>query len=432
MKKKTVWILIVLVVIVVGGILVKKAVSKSDAVTYEYATVARGNIVNTISASGTLSPVTTVDVGTQVSGTIDSVYVDFNDNVRQGQVLAVLDTVLLKTNVIDAEANLERADAALSQAKADFDRADQLYAKKLISDADYITAQVNIKTQEAAVKSAQADVTRAHRNLQYAVIKSPINGTVISKNVESGQTVASSFSTPTLFKIAEDLSHMQILADVDEGDIGQIKNGQAVTFQVQAYPDKQFTGTVNQLRLEPTTVQNVVTYTVVVDAVNPDNLLLPGMTATIDFIVDQKTDVLLIPNKALRFQPTEEQLVAYRERRQKELANMPDSVKAAFRGGSARNGAGSGGNGGGQQAGMMVGGGGAGSGQNHASDFGRVWYLDDNNQLAMAPFKIGATDGTNTEVVSSRVLNDGMKIIVGTQSSATQTAERPMGFRMFR
>ena len=225
---------------------------------------------------------------------------------------------------------------------------------------------------------------------------------------------------------------MQILADVDEGDIGQIKNGQAVTFQVQAYPDKQFTGTVNQLRLEPTTVQNVVTYTVVVDAVNPDNLLLPGMTATIDFIVDQKTDVLLIPNKALRFQPTEEQLVAYRERRQKELANMPDSVKAAFRGGSARNGAGSGGNGGGQQAGMMVGGGGAGSGQNHASDFGRVWYLDDNNQLAMAPFKIGATDGTNTEVVSSRVLNDGMKIIVGTQSSATQTAERPMGFRMFR
>ncbi len=432
MKKKTVWLIIIVVVVVVGGILVKKAVSKSDAVTYEYAKIERGNVVNTISASGTLSPVTTVDVGTQVSGTIDSVYVDYNDNVKQGQVLAVLDTVLLKTSVIDAEANLERAQASLSQAQADYDRAKKLYDQKLISDADYITAQVNIKTQEAAVKSAEADITRANRNLQYAVIKSPINGTVISKAVESGQTVASSFSTPTLFKIAEDLSHMQILADVDEGDVGQIKEGQQVTFEVQAYPDKKFTGVVKQLRLEPTTVQNVVTYTVVIDAENPDNLLLPGMTATVDFIVDARDDVVLVPNKALRFQPSEQEIAAYRERRQKEYASMPDSMKASGHGGQGRNGGGNGGAGMGG-GGMMSGGGGVGGGS-HSQDFGHVWYMDANNQLAMAPLKIGATDGTNTEVLGSRVVKEGMEVIVGTNSTGQQAnaQNRPMGFRMFR
>ncbi len=410
--------------------MVRNAMSKSDTVTYDFAKIERGNVLNTISASGTLSPVTTVDIGTQVSGTIDSVYVDYNDNVKQGQVLAVLDTVLLKTNVIDAEANLERANAALSQAEADFDRAKKLYDKKLISDADYITAQVNIKTQEAAVKSAQADVTRAHRNLQYAVIRSPIKGTVISKNVESGQTVAASFSTPTLFKIAQDLSHMQILADVDEGDIGQIKDGQEVTFEVQAYPDKQFSGTVNQLRLEPTTLQNVVTYTVVIDAANPDNLLLPGMTATVDFIVDKLTDVTLVPNKALRFQPSEEEMAAFRERRQKELADMPDSVKARFRGGQGRSGGG--GMGGGMAGGGMMAGGGGGA--NRSQNFGHVWYLDSDNQLAMAPLRLGATDGTNTQVVSSRTLKDGMEVIVGTGSSgqSSDSQHRPMGFRLFR
>lgn len=418
MKRKMIWYGLALIVVVVGGYAIINGRSSSQDLKYDFATISRGDLESTISATGTLSPLTTVDVGTQVSGTIDSVYVDFNDNVKQGQVLAVLDTVLLKTTVLDADANLQRAKAQLEQAQSDYERNLKLFNEKLISDADFLTAKVAVKSQEASVKSAEAALERAQRNLQYAVIRSPIKGTVISKGVETGQTVAASFSTPTLFTIAQDLRHMQILADVDESDIGLIKEGQLVRFEVQTYPNKQFTGVVRQLRLQPTTISNVVTYTVVVDAENEDNLLLPGMTATVDFVTDQKTNVLLVPNKALRFSPSEDQLQAVFERRQKEMENLPDSVKAQMQ---AR-----------RQSRMASGAGGNGGHFTPPADMGRLWYVDSSGQLSMIPVRTGSTDGINTEV-NGRNLTEGMQVIASLSTGETKTngtMRRPM-FRPF-
>ena len=418
MKRKMIWYGLALIVVIVGGYAIINGRSSSQVLKYDFATISRGDLESTISATGALSPLTTVDVGTQVSGTIDSVYVDFNDNVKQGQVLAVLDTVLLKTTVLDADANLQRAKAQLEQAQSDYERNLKLFNEKLISDADFLTAKVAVKSQEASVKSAEAALERAQRNLQYAVIRSPIKGTVISKGVETGQTVAASFSTPTLFTIAQDLRRMQILADVDESDIGLIKEGQLVRFEVQTYPNKKFTGVVRQLRLQPTTISNVVTYTVVVDAENEDNLLLPGMTATVDFITDQKTNVLLVPNKALRFTPSEDQLKAVFERRQKEMENLPDSVKAQMQ---AR-----------RQSRMAAGSGGNGGNFTPPADMSRLWYLDSTGQLAMMPVRTGSTDGVNTEV-NGRNLTEGMQVIASLSTGETKTSEtmrRPM-FRPF-
>lgn len=408
-----------LILIVIAAYLIFHKSFASTSSGYEFATVTRGDIENTVSATGTLAPITSVDIGTQVSGTIDSVYVDFNDHVKEGQVLAVLDTTLLRSSVLDAEANLERVQAQLLQAQVEFNRYQKLYDSNLVSDAEFLPYQVAYKSQQASLKSAQVALDRANRNLQYAVIRCPINGVVINKNVEAGQTVAASLSTPTLFSIAEDLSNMEILADVDESDIGQIKMGQAVQFEVAAYMNKEFTGTVSQVRLQPRTVSNVVTYTVVVQAKNEDGLLLPGMTATITFTTEKHTDVLLIPSKAMRFQPSEKEMTAARERRQKQMGNTPDSAHAMGRGPSStrqgmppdslrRNG---------------------GSPRNMTM----VWYLDSLGLLSAAPVRTGMTDKTNTEVVSSRVLTEGMKIIVGViDPSATKTAAPPPmgGFRM--
>jgi HlyD family secretion protein len=254
---------------------------------------------------------------------------------------------------------------------------------------------------------------RARRNLQYAVIRSPISGVVINKNVEAGQTVASSLSTPTLFSIAEDLSSMEILADVDESDIGQIKMGQAVLFEVAAYMNKEFTGVVSQLRLQPRTVSNVVTYTVVVQAKNEEGLLLPGMTATVTFTTEKHAGVLLIPSKAMRFQPSEKEAAAFQERRQKQMGDIPDSARGMGRGPSGmRQGMGgdSQGHGGGSQRSMTM-----------------VWYLDSLGQLSAAPIRTGMTDKTNTEVVSSRALTEGMKIIVGVIDPSATKAAAPAG-----
>jgi HlyD family secretion protein len=401
-----------------GGLLILVAVAaylvfhKSFAATssgYEFATVSRGDIENTVSATGTLAPITSVDIGTQVSGTIDSVYVDYNDRVKEGQVLAVLDTTLLRASVLDAEASLERVQAQLLQAQVEYDRSKRLFDSSLVSDAEFLPYQVALKMQQASLKSAQVGLDRAHRNLQYAVIRSPISGVVINKNVEGGQTVAASLSTPTLFSIAEDLSSMEILADVDESDIGQIKMGQAVLFEVAAYMNKEFTGVVSQLRLQPRTVSNVVTYTVVVQAKNEEGLLLPGMTATITFTTEKHAGVLLIPSKAMRFQPSEKEVAAFRERRQKQMGNVPDSARAVGRGPSS------------MRQGMAT----DSQGRNGGSprSMTTVWYLDSLGQLSAAPIRTGMTDKTNTEVVGSRFLTEGMKIIVGvTELSSTKTA----------
>ena len=435
---KRLWItLAIVVVVVVGGYFLIKQWSGDGEVTYQTSEVTRGDIENTVSATGTLSPLTEVEVGTQVSGTIDTVFVDYNDHVKAGQVLAVLDTTTLQMTVLDAEATLERAEAALEQAQSDLDRNKALFGRKMISEAELLPYQVAWKSQKATVKSAQAALTRAQINLGYAVIKSPIDGIVIERSVEAGQTVAASLSTPTLFVIAEDLSRMEILAQVDESDIGSIKEGQEVRFEVATYDDHEFSGTLKQIRLQPETVSNVVTYTAVVEAINDSGLLLPGMTASLDFVTSQRSNVLLIPNKALRFSPSQEVMQEIFEKRRAERAGgaggfpgRPEGMPAGSgQGGvmAAPLGDSTGGPMGAPPAqGMMPG---AGSSD---SERGMVWCLDSTGRLTPAPVRLGLSDGINTEVVASPVLTEGSQVITGTGSSTATTTEtsdrRRMGF----
>jgi HlyD family secretion protein len=412
-KVRTIIYIVTIILILLGAYFLVFGLPTSSPVRYEFATVTFGDVENTVSATGTVTPVTTVEVGTQISGTIDTVFVDYNDAVKAGQVLAVLDTTLLKSAVLDADANLSRSEAQLQQAQSDYDRNKSLFDRTMISEADFLPFRVGLKVQEANVKSAQATLARAKRNIDLAVIQSPITGIVIGKNVESGQTVAASLSTPTLFIIAEDLSRMEILTDVDESDIGLIKTDQNVRFEVATYPDKEFAGSVKQVRLQPKTVSNVVTYTVVVEARNDEGFLLPGMTATVDFITEQRTHVLLVPNKALRFQPTAEQLAKLQKSSQPKVqpGGEPQGASPDTSVGSAM---------GGQQAW-------AAGGHGRPKDAAVAWYLDSLGQLASAPFRAGLSDGSNTEVVRSRVLVDGLKVIVGTidESSKQAPATRP-------
>ncbi len=258
---------------------------------------------NTVSSTGTLAAVETVEVGTQVSGTISRLLIDYNDQVQKGEVLAVLDQSLFQAAVKEAEAGVLKAGAELARAEDEFRRNQPLFEKGYLSEQEFLPIRIDVDTAKASLLSAEATLQRAQINLDYTVIRSPIEGTVIQRSVDAGQTVAASLSTPTLFLIAEDLSRMQIEADVDETDIGRIRRGQPVRFEVQSYPELTFAGVVQQIRLQPETISNVVTYTVIVEAPNDQALLLPGMTATVDFIVEQVENTLLVPNAALRFQP---------------------------------------------------------------------------------------------------------------------------------
>src|SRR5919199_3610606 len=282
----------------------------SDVPAYRYATVERGNLQSTVAATGTLSAVTTVQVGTQVSGQISAIYVNFNDRVRKGQLLARIDPTLARQAVEDAQAGLERVQAQLVQAQQEYDREKQLYDTKVITATEFNTAQANYAVAKANVKSAQVALDKARQNLSYTSIYAPIDGVVIERDVDVGQTVAASLQTPQLFLLANDLSRMQILASVDESDIGLIHEGGMARFTVQAYPNETFTGTVRQVRLQSTTKENVVSYTVVVEVENPNGKLLPGMTATVSFLTGSATNVLTVPNAALRFRPTAEMLAA--------------------------------------------------------------------------------------------------------------------------
>jgi HlyD family secretion protein len=402
MKKKIAIVVAAVVVLFIVARVIYGMIAGDGKTVYQFGEITKGDLESTISSNGTLSPLTTVEVGTQVSGTIARLYVDFNDYVKKGELLAVLDTVLLKAAVLDAEANLDKSEALLGEAQANYERNQPLFEQNLISEAEFVPYQTNLKTQKANLMAANASMLRAQLNLKYALIRSPISGTVIGRSVEEGQTVAASFSTPTLFVIAEDLSRMEILAEVDEADIGQIKQGQSARFDVQAYADKIFTAEVKQIRLKPTTVSNVVTYTVVLEAANSENLLLPGMTATVDFIVAEKHEVLLVPNTALRFTPPEEELTRFRERRRKEFESMPDSLKERGRGFMQNR---MGGQGGPPGNGKMP------------SDLKQIWYLDQNGKLSMEMVKVGTTNGTLTEIVRGRNVTEGMKVITGAETT---------------
>jgi HlyD family secretion protein len=381
MKKLLIAGILILAIIVSAFILLRGNGSKPQFGTEK---VSRGDIVMTVTSTGTVNPVTTVLVGTQVSGTIKEIYVDFNSAVRKGQLIARIDTSLFdaqvnqaRANVFSARANLEKAEATLVDAKRTMDRNKELFSKNLVARSDLDTAETNHETARASVSAAKAQVAQteaalrvAETNLHYTKIVSPVDGIVVSRNVDVGQTVAASFQTPTLFSIAQDLTKMQINANVDESDIGNIKVGQDVEFIVDAYPDVTFKGRVWQVRNAPITVQNVVTYDVVIQVENPELKLKPGMTANVSIIVSVKKDVLKMPNAALRFRPSEK----------------------------------------GTQTPEKKGGPG-------------VW-ISDRGQLRRIPVSTGISDGSYTELVSGD-LREGQEIIV--ESLVKTKANTPSG-----
>ena len=277
--------------------------SPGRALSWETTQVKRERISNMVSATGTVEPVTKVDVGTQVSGIVDKIYVDYNSVVKKGQLIAEMDKVTLQAELESQEAQLANAKAEYDYQQNNYARSKVLFEKKLISDTDYESATYNYEKAKSTYDKSKADIVKVRRNLGYAVITSPIDGVVISREVEEGQTVAAGFETPTLFTIAKDLTEMQVIADVDEADIGQVMDGQRVTFSVDAYPNDIFEGVVTQVRLEATVESNVVTYEVVISAPNPDLKLKPGLTATVSIYTLEKNGVLTISPKALKFVP---------------------------------------------------------------------------------------------------------------------------------
>lgn len=277
--------------------------SKESGMAYETVAVERGTISNSVTATGTIEPITEVEVGTQVSGKITKLFADYNSIVRAGQLLAELDTVELRATLDSRTASLEAARVKYEYQQKNYNRIKGLFEKGMVSETDYEDAEYAYETARTDYDQAKSNLVQAETNLGYARIYSPIDGIVISREVEVGQTVASSFETPTLFTLAEDLRQMRVIADVDEADIGQVEEGQEVSFTVDAYPDDVFRGTVTQKRLQATEESSVVTYEVVISADNPDLKLIPGLTANVSIYTMQKPDVLIVPAKALRFTP---------------------------------------------------------------------------------------------------------------------------------
>ena len=304
MKKRTKIILALLVLLIVAGIIATVAnKGKNEVINFQTAQVEPGEISTTITATGTIEPVKTVDVGTQVSGIVKRLYVDYNSVVRRGQVIAELDRTNLLSDLSSMQARLRSAQIELDYQKKNYARYAELKQKDLVSLQEYDVALENYRKAQESVRIAQQDVARAKTNLSYATVYSPIDGVVIGKSVEEGQTVASSFSTPSICRIAKDLTDMQCIAKVDEADIGEVREGQRVTFTVDAYPDDVFSGSVKQVRQNPVTTNNVVTYEVVISAPNADLKLKPGLTANITIYTLERSGVMSVPAAALRFTP---------------------------------------------------------------------------------------------------------------------------------
>lgn len=400
MKKKTIIATALVVVLAVVAVLVHRQAFAKETTAYRFTAVERGDIESTVSATGTLNAVTTVQVGTQVSGQVSELLVDFNDTVKKGQLLARIDPTLQEQAVADAQASLERARAQYLQTQRDANRSGELLSAGLVARSEYETADSTMDVARANVKSAQVALDRARRNLEYTNIYAPIDGVVVERNVDDGQTVAASLSAPQLFLIANDLTRMQILASVGESDIARIKEGQKVKFTVQALARETFEGTVQQVRLQSATNENVVNYTVVVSVENPQKKLLPGMTARVEFLTDTASDVLKVANAALRFKPADDAKV--------------EKTAAPARNGNARRATGNAQRTGNRQRGTGTG-------------FGTVYVEAADGRLKAIRVRTGITDGKVTEV-RGRELTEGMKIIAGTvqpQSADGETSSNP-------
>lgn len=411
-------LLVVLLVVAVAAVVAWRVKDNAggEAVNYRMVEIAQGTLASVVAATGTLEPVTTVQVGTQVSGIIEEVAVDFNDRVAAGQVIARIDTTLLAAAVASARTQVQRAEAELRHADREFKRLDQLFRETMISESEHNTARYSLDVAQANLAAARIDLERADRNLGYATITAPIDGTIVSRTIDPGQTVQSSFSAPELFQIAGDLTQMQILVSVDESDIGQISEGQKVRFTVQAWPDDTFAGDVRQVRLQSVVQENVVNYIAVVAVANPDGRLLPGMTATVDFIVEEAADVFYVPNAALRFRPDQAVVTAVMERRRAE--------REARQGGGGGEGRPQGQGGQGGRPGGMAGGPGGGSGGAMPSDRGMLWFVGTDGKLDAMMVRTGISDGSNTEI-RGRDVEAGRQVIAGIASSAAQATSSP-------
>jgi HlyD family secretion protein len=367
-----------------------------DAPAYQTVAVTRGELVQVVTATGTLNPVTNVQVGCQVSGTIQKLYVDFNSRVKAGQIIAEIDPSTYRAAVAQATADLANAAANLELQQVEARRSSDLFANKLISSSDYDTAIANLHEAEAMVAIKQASLSNAVANLGYCKIYSPVDGVVISRAVDVGQTVAASFNTPTLFQIANDLTQMQIDSNVAEADIGGVEEGQDVTFNVDAYPYRIFRGKVTQVRNAPTTVNNVVTYDCVIGVENSDYKLKPGMTANpLNITVAQRENVLKIPNAALRFRPPETGAA-------EKTTNAPLTQAAQGSNAVAR------------PPGNLGGPGGRPPGGRGGQPVRTVYVLpggDKDATLKPVQIKTGITDGVFTEVLSG--LNEGDRVVTG-------------------
>lgn len=387
--------------------------------TYRLVEVARGDVEEVVTSTGTLDAVTKVQVGTQVSGLIATIGADFNDRVTAGQVIAVIDTTLLASEVRSARANVARAEAERNDAQRELARTQELFREQLVSQTDLDKALYAAESSSASLVSARVGLDRASNNLKYATIRAPISGTVVERNVDVGQTVAANFSAPQLFLIAEDLARMQILAAVDESDIGKIVEGQAARFTVQAHDDEQFQGSVRQVRLQSTVAENVVNYTVVVDVDNSDGRLLPGMTATVDFVVSRAESVLTVPNAALRFKPTEAMVAALQARRAKMAAEGGRGAGATGQGTAGQGAAGHGAAG--QGAGMH----GGGAGFTGGAKPTLLWYQDEDGTIGARPVRVGVSDGTVTEITAPW-LQEGLQVVAGvTGGTVAATSTNP-------
>ena len=406
-----------------------------EAPSYKTAPIVRTSLKSTVTATGALQAVRTVQVGTQVSGQVAQLYVDFNDKVKKGQLLARIDPTLQQAAVEDAQAQLEKAQAQLTQAQDEYTRNKQLFDAKVITAIEFGTYQSHFSVDQAAVKSAQIALDRAKQNLGYTNIYSPIDGVVVARDVDVGQTVAASLSAPELFLLANDMSTMQILASVDESDIGQIKNGQSVEFTVQSYPNRTFTGTVEQVRLQSTTADNVVNYTAVINVKNPDGKLLPGMTATVEFLTSSATNVLAVPNAALRIKPTPEMLAAAGINASGRAAgdSTHHSAAPATAADSAQRRARFAAAGGGQRAGGQGGSSGVRGnawGGAARSTSALLWYVDSAGTLHATRVHTGLTDGQNTQVDGTG-LAEGMQVVTSIPVAGTSAAA-PAGTSPFQ
>ena len=373
-KLSKVWLVVAVVIIVAIVAWALSGSKKEEQISFETAAVAPANIMNSITATGTIEPVTSVTVGTQVSGIVSKLYVDYNSVVKKGQVIAELDKTNLMSQLNSAKTQLATAQSQLNYQTTNFNRYKTLYQKGLVAADDFDSAKLSYTQAKEQVAAAKEEVQRAQTNLGYATITSPIDGIVLSKSVEEGQTVAASFSTPELFTIAQDLTNMQVVADVDEADIGDVKEGERVSFTVDAYPDDTFEGTVKQVRQEATTTNNVVTYEVVISAPNADLKLKPGLTANVTIYTAERKGVLSVQSKALRFTP------------QKETVGK---MKILDQTGNAKN---------------------------------KVWTIEGNSIVAHN-VNIGMTDGTNTQILNG--ISAGVKVVTGLNVTGGEQDDAP-------